>query len=72
MPLFIPNDFRDDREIVRFSDIKGLVNAIERMVSEEIDWRELAARSREWLRTHHTTERRAETTLYRVNAAFSR
>ena len=71
MPIFIPDDFRDDREIVRFSDIRELVNAVERILFDTIDWRDLAAQSRKWLRLHHTTERRAATTLFRVKSAFS-
>ena len=71
MPIFIPDDFRDDREIVRFSDIRELVNAVERILFDTIDWRDLAAQSRKWLRLHHTTERRAATTLFGVKSAFS-
>jgi hypothetical protein len=72
MPLFIPNDFRDGHEIVRFSSIGELTNAVERLGSGAIDGRALAERSRQWLRKYHTTERRAATTLDRLNAAFLR
>jgi hypothetical protein len=72
MPLFIPNDFRDDREILRFDDIRELIGIVERIISSDIDWRTMAAQSGQWLRAHHTTERRAAMTLDRLNAAFLR
>lgn len=71
MPLFIPNDFRDGREIIRFAGIRELAHAVERVLCDQVDWRELAGRSREWLRRHHTTERRAQVTIERVKVAFA-
>lgn len=70
MPLFIPNDFRDGHEIMRFSSIGELAGIVERVASGKIDWRAFAERSRRWLRALHTTECRAATTLDRLNAAF--
>jgi predicted O-methyltransferase YrrM len=72
MPLLIPNDYRDGREIIKFSDIRDLARTVERIVSDDLDWREFAARARRWLRAHHTTERRAQTTLDRLSVAFAR
>jgi hypothetical protein len=71
MPLFIPNDFRSDREIIRFTGVRELAYAVERVLSDDVDWREFAARSREWLRRYHTTESRAQLALDRVRAAFA-
>jgi hypothetical protein len=68
MPILIPNDYRDGEEIVRFSTLQELVGAIEKILSGERDWQELAVKSREWLLMHHTTERRAQVTLERVSA----
>jgi len=70
MPLFIPNDFRDGREIVRFTSIRELAYVVERILSDKDDWREFAARARAWLLTHHTTERRAQTTIDRLSSTF--
>jgi hypothetical protein len=71
MPLFIPNDFRDGREIMKFAGIRGLAYAVERILSDDVDWREFAGRSREWLRRYHTTEHRAQATIGRLKAAFA-
>ncbi len=70
MPLFIPYDFRDSREIVRFSTVPELAVAIERILEREGDWQAFADRSRAWLLRHHTTEQRARQTLDKVRAAF--
>jgi hypothetical protein len=71
MPLFIPNDFRDGREIGKFSNVRELAQAVERVLSDELNWRGFAERSREWLKRYHTTERRALATIDRIKAAFS-
>jgi hypothetical protein len=71
MPLFISNDFRDGREIMRFTGIRELAHAVERVLSDDVDWRELAGRSREWLRRYHTTEHRALATIERLKVAFA-
>src|SRR5262249_49821848 len=70
VPLFVPDDYRDSREIIRFSGIRDLAYAVERVLCDELDWSEFAARSREWLRAYHTTERRALVTVDRLTAAF--
>jgi hypothetical protein len=72
MPLLIQNDFRDGHEIERFSDVGQLADILERIASGTIDWRALAEQARRWLRTYHTTDRRAATTLDHLNAAFLR
>ncbi len=72
MPLLIPNDFRDGLEIIRFSEVEELAAAVEGIEAGSIDWRALAERSRRWLHANHTTERRAATTLDRLNTAFLR
>jgi Glycosyl transferases group 1 len=70
-PLFIPNDFRDGHEIIKFNGIRELTDAVERILSEDVAWREFAARSCEWLRRYHTTEHRARTTIEGLKVAFA-
>ena len=70
MPLFIPNDFRDGSEIIRFGSVSELVAVLEQIVADKIDWRLLAAQSEQRLRRYHTTERRAAMTLSNLNTAF--
>lgn len=72
MPLFIPRDFRDGHEIVRFTGVGELAGVLDRIASGAIDWHAFAERSRRWLRGLHTTECRAATTLDRLHAAFLR
>ncbi|MDR3441043.1 glycosyltransferase [Telmatospirillum sp.] len=70
MPFLIPHDFRDGLEVVRFTSVRELVWRIEEVVSDDQKWRALAARSRAWLRAHHTTEQRARQTIDRLKVAF--
>jgi hypothetical protein len=70
MPLFIPSDFRDGSEILRFDSVNELIRIIEQIASGAVDWQELAQRSGQWLRAHHTTERRAAMTLGHLSKAF--
>ena len=70
MPILIPNDFRDGAEIARFTTVRELAYGIERILDREGEWQAFAARSRAWLRAHHTTEQRALQTLDRIKAAF--
>ena len=70
MPLLIPNDYLDGREIIRFSSIKELAYEIERLLGDDSEWREIAARARTLLLAHHTTERRAQTTIERLCTSF--
>jgi hypothetical protein len=70
MPLLIPDDFREGREIMRFSTPQELAAIVEQALAGRIDWRGIAERSRAWLRAHHTTERRATQVLDRLKRAF--
>ncbi len=72
MPLMVPNDFREGRDIIRFSGIRELAHQIERVLSDEIDWRAFAQSSRQWLRLHHTTTRRAQQVIDKLKTAFGR
>lgn len=67
MPLFIPDDFRDGREILRFDTAAEAVVAVAAAL-DRAD--ELAEASRERLLAHHTTERRAEEVLSRLRRTF--
>jgi hypothetical protein len=71
MPIVIPNDFRDGEDILRFSNFQELVDAVEKILSHVTEWQQLAANSREWLKRHHTTERRAQATLDGLRARFA-
>jgi hypothetical protein len=71
MPLFIPNDFRDGREIMKFASVRELAYAVERVLSNDADWRGFASQSQEWLRRYHTTEHRAQATIDRLKVAFA-
>lgn len=70
MPILIPQDFRDGHEIARFTTVRELAHVVERILEREGEWQGYAARSRAWLRAHHTTEQRALQTVDRIRAAF--
>jgi len=70
MPILIPKDFRDGFEVARFTTVRELAHVVERILEREGEWQGYAARSRAWLRAHHTTEKRALQTLDRIRAAF--
>lgn len=70
MPLFIENDFRDQREILRFDGLYELAGAVETLLQDEGRCQELAALSRERLGLFHTTERRAQQTIDNLKRAF--
>ncbi len=69
-PLHIPHDFREGREIVRFSTVGELIGAVDALLRDESRALEIGARSRAWLRRFHTTERRAEYVLNRLKRTF--
>jgi len=72
MPLFIADDFRQDREIMRFSGLYELACIVEKMARDDLAWQEFGQRSHDWLLAHHTTERRAQQTLDNLKRAFLR
>jgi hypothetical protein len=71
MSLFIPHDFREARDIIRFNDLDELVDAVEGVVNGQTDWRAMAEHSRAWLRQHHTTDKRAVQIIDRLRRAFA-
>jgi hypothetical protein len=71
-PLLIPEDFRDGREIVRFTEPDQLLRRIEDVEAGRLDWRACGEASRAWLRAHHTTERRAAQVLSALQRHFNR
>ena len=70
MTLFIPDEFREDREIIKFDGIYELAAKVERILDGRIDANAMAERQRQWLLAHHTTERRAATMIDRLRRAF--
>jgi hypothetical protein len=70
MPILIPDDFRDGRDIIRFDGIRELAYQVERALSGHTDWLGYAESSRQWLRQHHTTEHRARQMIDRLRRAF--
>lgn len=72
MPLLIPEDFREGRDILRFDSLNELAYLVERVLVGRIDWKGYAESSREWLRRHHTTEHRARQVIERLDKAFAR
>ena len=70
MPILIPDDFRGGIEIARFTTVRELAGLVERILEREGEWQGYAARSRAWLRSRHTTEKRAIQTLDRIKTAF--
>lgn len=69
LPIFIPEDFRDGRGIVRFSTLLELLHRVENVLTCERDYAGFAECARERLLEYHTTERRARQTIDRLKAA---
>lgn len=72
MPLLIPEDFREGRDILRFDTLNELAYLVERVLADKIDWRSGAQSSRDWLRRHHTTEHRATQVVDQLKRTFGR
>jgi len=70
MPLFIPDDFRDDQCILRFETVDELRRNIDGCLAEEQRAQELICNGRYRLYTKHLTTHRAEYFLNRVQKAF--
>jgi hypothetical protein len=66
-PLFIPSDFADDQEIIRFTRIEELLENIDRILSQEDRHRNIIRDSRYKLAKSHFTIHRA---AYFVNQVF--
>lgn len=69
LPIFIPDDFRDGREIIRFSTVLELLRGVEKVLQHEDDYSAFAGHMREKLLSHHTTKARARQTIDRLKAA---
>ena len=72
MPLLIPDDFREGRDMLRFDTLNELAYQVERVLADKIDWRSYAESSRQWLRQHHTTEHRAKQVVDKLGKTFGR
>lgn len=70
MPLFIPDDFRDDRSILRFDVIDELRRGIDGLLADEEKTKEFICDGRLQLINKHLTIHRAEYFLSRVQRAF--
>lgn len=66
MPLFIPNDFKEPREIIRFSNSDELITNIKRVLDGYINDREIISLCREKLMKFHLTNNRAEYLLNKL------
>ena len=69
IPIFIPEDFREGVEIVRFSTKLELLHRVENALRRDEDFARMSGRMRERLVAHHTTAQRARQTIDRLKAA---
>ncbi|MFV1977447.1 MAG: glycosyltransferase [Candidatus Scalindua sp.] len=70
MPLFIPNDFKDKQEIMRFSDIDQLRSIVDSHLSGSKEIDQIIQNSRQHLKDYHLTTKRAAYFLDRIKRAF--
>ncbi|MCX8069827.1 MAG: hypothetical protein N2738_04925 [Thermodesulfovibrionales bacterium] len=66
MPLFIPNDFIENKEIMRFSGVDELKMNIEKVLNNSINEKEMIHLCKEKLRNYHLTNHRAEYVLNKL------
>lgn len=71
IPLFIPNNFKDGKDIMRFSDIDELRRIIDYLLSNEQRIAQMIQDSRKHLLDFHLTTKRAIYFLDMVRLAFS-
>lgn len=71
-PLFIPDNFHSDIEIIRFTNINELLRKIDKFEKDYQDHRDLIQCSRQKLVQHHLTTSRAAYFLERVDRAFGK
>jgi hypothetical protein len=71
VPLFIPNDFEDQREIIRFKTLDGLCRRIDAFLEGRHDNPDLANGGRLKLLRHHLTTHRAAYFLNCITKAFN-
>ena len=70
-PLFIPNDFEEEQEIVRFASVQQLKKSIGRILDNLDRYQSLIQRGRTKLLHHHTTQNRAKYFLNCIRIAFA-
>ncbi len=70
--LFIPDDFKDNREIIRFAKIDGLRRRIDGLLNRKEEADELICYGRHKLVNTHLTTHRAKYFLDRVQGAFAK
>lgn len=71
MPLFIPNDFKDKRDIMRFSDIDQLRIIIDNHLSGSKETDQIIQNSRQHLLDYHLTTGRATYFVDRIKRVFN-
>jgi hypothetical protein len=70
MPLFIPDDFEDNRSIMRFGAIEELCRKIEKLLADEETRKDVICQARYHLVTNHMTSHRAKYFLDRTTKQF--
>jgi len=70
MPLFIPNDFENGRQILRFSDVDELRKHIDFVLENDKLAREIIQESRNHLINYHLTTKRAVYLLDKLKRIF--
>jgi hypothetical protein len=71
LPLFIPDDFKDQREIMRFESLDDLCRHIDTVLEGGCGTPDLAQKGRRKLLHHHMTTHRAAYFLNRITKAFN-
>jgi hypothetical protein len=71
MPFFIPNDFVEEEHILRFSSVDELKKAVDRVLEEKANPKEIIRNGREHLVNFHLTTKRAQYLLDRAERAFA-
>ncbi len=72
MPLFIPDDFKDKRDILRFSDIDQLRSIIDSHLSDRKETEQIIQNSNQHLKNYHLTTKRATYFLDRIKRTFDK
>jgi hypothetical protein len=72
MPLYIPDDFVDDQEIIRFGDLGALRRKIDQVMDNQESYQGLIRRGRQKLLSAHTTQHRATYLLDRLIPVFGK
>lgn len=70
MALFIPNDFVENRHILRFSDTDELIRHVDGVLEGRVNAGEIIQECRRHLKEHHLTDRRAAFLLDRLRKLF--